>query len=375
MNINKKVLIDEILNGSSTRLREKYFNNNYNDVYQEIVQFCLNINEIPFKQKLWHWVNDEPNYINCYCGNKVKFNRNWLDGYKKYCSPKCSANNKLTKEKRLRTTLDKYGVTNVAKLEEIKEKQEKTNLEKYGTKSSFQNEEVKSKYKKTIKEKYGKEHYFQTKEFKERSKETMLEKYGKEHFTQTDIYIEKTIQTNIEKYGKDWFTQTKEYLENSKESNKERYGVDHPMKSELIRLKVRDTVLQKYGKEHYFQTDDFNQKSKETTLDRYGVEHFAKSDDWKNIVKSDKYKELRLLQRIDFYNLRGFKFIRQSDNQSKVILVSDQCGHEFEIHPTTLQRRNKSNLEVCTICNPIDSKQSGSELSLLKWIEIGRAHV
>ena len=111
------------------------------------------------------------------------------------------------------------------------------------------------------------------------------------------------------------------------ESNKERYGVDHPMKSELIQLKVKETMLDKYDKEYYFQTDDFKQKAKETTLDRYGAEHYSKSEDWKSIVRSDKYKELRLLQRIDFYNLRGFKFIRQSDNQSKVILVSDECGH------------------------------------------------
>jgi hypothetical protein len=127
----------------------------------------------------------------CKCGNKTTFNKNWLDGYRKYCSPKCAQSDNLTKEKRKNTVIEKYGVDNIAKLDDIKMRQESTNLERYGKKSSFQNDEVKKKWKDNVMVKFGVEHIFQLKSIRDKSKKTSLNKYGTEHFVQSDFYKKK----------------------------------------------------------------------------------------------------------------------------------------------------------------------------------------
>lgn len=189
--MNRLELVDEILQGKGNRLRESYFNKNYPDILDEILLYCSNISHLPFNQKIWHWVNKKPSEYLCKCGNNTTFNRNWKDGYRKYCSAKCSASDSSTKEKRKSTNLKKYGVDNVAKLDDVKKKQEETNLAKYGHKSSFQNKEVRKKWKKVIKEKYSVDHVFQLVQVKEKSKKTNLSKFGKEHFVQSEFYKQK----------------------------------------------------------------------------------------------------------------------------------------------------------------------------------------
>jgi hypothetical protein len=150
--MNRLEKINNILDGSSIRLRESYFINNHNELYNDIVNFT-NITDISFKERLWYWVNDIKYEFSCKCGKKTTFNKNWLDGYRKWCSPKCAQTDKSTKEKRKKTVQKKYGVDNIAKLEETKKKQESTNLERYGTKSSFQNKDVQKKWKDKVKNK------------------------------------------------------------------------------------------------------------------------------------------------------------------------------------------------------------------------------
>ena len=189
--MNKIDEIDKILNGSSIRLRESYFENNYPELKEEVYLYTDKISNITFKERLWYWVNNINKEILCKCGNKTTFNKNWLDGYRKYCSPKCAQSDNLTKEKRKNTVIEKYGVDNIAKLDDIKMRQESTNLERYGKKSSFQNDEVKRKWKDNVMEKFGVEHIFQLKSIKDKSKKTSLNKYGTEHFVQSDFYKKK----------------------------------------------------------------------------------------------------------------------------------------------------------------------------------------
>ena len=189
--MNKIDEIDKILNGSSIRLRESYFENNYPELKEEVYLYTDKISNITFKERLWYWVNNINKEILCKCGNKTTFNKNWLDGYRKYCSPKCAQSDNLTKEKRKNTVIEKYGVDNIAKLDDIKMRQESTNLERYGKKSSFQNDEVKKKWKDNVMEKFGVEHIFQLKSIRDKSKKTSLNKYGTEHFVQSDFYKKK----------------------------------------------------------------------------------------------------------------------------------------------------------------------------------------
>jgi len=193
--VNKQEIIEIIDN--PLRLRESYFINNHEDIYHSIIEYTKELN-IPFKQKIWHYINQEPNYVLCKkCKCEVSFNRNWKMGYKEYCSAKCVQSSELTKEKRKKTSLEKWGVDNPSKSEVVKSKIENTNIERWGFKSSFQNKEVREKWLNTIKEKWEVDHIFQLESIKEKSKITSLNKFGTEHFVQSDEYKQRLVDMNF----------------------------------------------------------------------------------------------------------------------------------------------------------------------------------
>jgi hypothetical protein len=205
MNPERLKHLEEITENIPNRLRESYLSK-YVDLYNSIINYT-NL-DLPFIQKIWHWVNDCPNEFTCKCGKKTSFNRNWKDGYKEYCSAKCTQSNNETKEKRKKTNLEKYGVDNVAKNHDVKSKMENTNLERYGYKSSFQNEDVRDKWKESIKEKWGVDHYFKTEDFKIKSKSYYLKKWGVEHKLDVEEIKQKIKDTCMSKYGVETYLNT-----------------------------------------------------------------------------------------------------------------------------------------------------------------------
>ena len=215
--------INDIVQNHPIRLRESYFKNNHNELYNLINNYCAGISDLKFVQKIWHWVNDRKNYFVCECGERTSFNKNWLDGYRKYCSAKCSQSQEKTKEKRRKTTLEKWGTDNVAKSEEIKKKQEQTNLKKWGSKSTTQNTEVQEKIRKSVVEKWGKEWYFQTEDFKLKAKKYYLEKYGVEHQLEVEEIKERIKQTCLKKYGVETYLNTQHSRDSIKKYNKSGY--------------------------------------------------------------------------------------------------------------------------------------------------------
>ena len=417
----KKIILD-ILDGSSSRLRESFFTKNNPLLVSSIDEFCINIDNITFKEKLWYWVNDIQVRFLCKCGNNTTFNKNWLDGYRKYCSPKCAQSNKLTKEKRLNTNLERYGVTNVSKSENIKKKIEDTNLERYGHKSSFQNEDVRKKWKENISLKYGVDHISQLDFVKDKRVKTIQEKYGVDNYTQTEEYKEKTLATNLEKYGKNWFTQTEEYKEKTLATNLERYGVEHYSKTDDFKERVSKTNLEKYGTFFYYQSDDFKNKSLKSNIERYGVEHYSKSDDYDNRIKvlnnikygvdwyyqSDDFKEKSqttnlerygvdhhsksdlfkakvikttidrygvdnymkydIYRKNNFRNTSNLNYLKYINNKNS--LYNCTKGHTFSISSDNYIKRSNSGNPICTICYPIGDNKSIMEKELYDYINI-----
>ena len=223
MDTEKKKKIDDITLGISNRIRERYFKNNYIEIYKEIQLYCINIMDLPFVQKIWHWINNINTYYLCKCGKKITFNKNWLDGYRGGCSAKCSQNNLSTKEKRKKTTIEKYGVDNVAQNNEIKNRIVETNLEKYGTKCSFQNKEVQKKWIDNIQEKYGVDHYFKTDEFKKKCKIYYLQKYGVEHQSGSEEIQRRIQETCMNRYGVSTYLNTEHARNSIKKYNRSSY--------------------------------------------------------------------------------------------------------------------------------------------------------
>ena len=220
---DRKKKIDDIILGSPNRIRESYFLNNHIDIYNDIQKFCEKILDLSFSQKIWHWINNIDTYYLCKCGKRITFNKNWLDGYRNGCSAKCSQSSSLTKEKRKKTNIERYGVDNVSKNKEIKEKIINTNLEKYGYKSTFQNINVREKWINNIEKKYGVNHYFKTKEFKTKCKIYYLQKYGVIHQSNSEEVQKRIKETCVNKYGVTTYLNTEHARSSIKKYNRSSY--------------------------------------------------------------------------------------------------------------------------------------------------------
>jgi hypothetical protein len=110
-------------------------------------------NNISWSEKLYNYINKleiTPTCLNC--GNEVNY-ISLKDGYRKYCSEKCS--NIHTYSKVQNTMLKRYGVKNPFQSEIIKEKIKKSNLKKYGVEYLHQNKEIAKKAQDTMIERYG----------------------------------------------------------------------------------------------------------------------------------------------------------------------------------------------------------------------------
>ncbi len=155
----------------------------------------------------------------------------------------------------------------------------------------------------------------------------------------------KKIATSIERYGVENPYQAKEVIDKIKATNFSRYGVDNPMRSDKIKDGMISRSLERTGKKWALSsggTADISKKKRAS-------EDFSK-----------KYSDLTLLE-----------YSEQKFGECK--FNSLKCGHDFYINKWQLHQRNKSNIEACTICNPIGSfNETAWQLELSSFLtELG----
>ena len=146
-------------NGPSGRMYvEKYVKKNYIEIFNDIIEFCNDkLIDLPFKEKVYHYVNDLKDYVYCLnpnCKNLTKFKNSTL-GYYNYCSNACISSDPNVKKIKEDKSYEKYGTKAPGMNKDIKEKMIKTNQERYGSNSPLQNDEVQKKSKDTLFRNYG----------------------------------------------------------------------------------------------------------------------------------------------------------------------------------------------------------------------------
>jgi hypothetical protein len=376
----RKSIILNITNNNPVRCSEKYFKKNFNDIYGNILEHFSKSNlkiDILFKEKIWLWVNDSIDLPKCHCGNYTKINPNWLDGFRRNCSVKCSSIDKIRIDNAKKSTKEKYGSENYFNTDDYKQKVKKSNLEKYGVDHYSKTDEYKEKIKKTNLDRYGTDHYSKTDEYKEKVKNTSLSKYGVDNYAKTEESKEKVKNTSLSKYGVDNYTKTDEYKIKTKETNLSKYNFPYYTQTNEHKIKTKETNLIKYGVDHYSKTDEYKEKIANTSLSKYNELHYSKTDECKN-----KIKETNLLKygmnshtqseehRKDKYKIANNPFYIHYINNNNNLFKCD-CGynHNFEILTTTYYSRYNSNLPICTICYPLSTTPSFNELSYKSYIE------
>ena len=228
--------------------------------------------------------------------------------------------------KRVKTTIEKYGVSNVAQSKDVYDKMLETNLKKYGVEHPQSLESQKEKVKKTNLERYGttngkvlkpkvekpkKEKKVKPPKVKDTRKghyynNGVITKKIKEGDAIPDGFVRgmllsdelkknrsaKAKETFLKKYGVDNPAKSKEVLVKIQKTNLDRYGVECSAQSEVVKEKIKATNLKKYGVEYSFQAEEVRDKIKATSLERYGVDNPSKSDVIKNRIVESNRKNL-----------------------------------------------------------------------------------
>ena len=163
-------------NKSGYKTKESFLKKYHNDLYEKIINYTTHLTSIPFKQKIWHYINEVKEIPTCKkCGVNLNFKRSLTEGYGVYCSLLCTN-------------------SDIEHINKIKI----TNTEKYGGNSPNSSKEIKAKIEATTMLNYGVTNiFFDTKLIKQRT----IEKYGVDHISKIDKVKQKIAETNIKRYG------------------------------------------------------------------------------------------------------------------------------------------------------------------------------
>jgi very-short-patch-repair endonuclease len=156
-----KDILDLIKNKKN--IGENWVKKNYPDFH--LFVFNLFNDDIPWIAKFFLHKNDIKQIPKCYCGNLTKYKSGV---YGTFCSKKCATNSIETRNKILKTNIEKYGVDMPLKNKDIKEKVISKWIDSYGVDNPSKSNKIKNKVKNTNISKFGVEYVSQLKEVKDK---------------------------------------------------------------------------------------------------------------------------------------------------------------------------------------------------------------
>jgi possible homing endonuclease len=151
------------------------------------------------------------------------------DGFVLGMLPRTKEKQDAINKKRVESTLNKYGVSHISRLNDVKAKKKKSLLEHYGVDNPSKSKVIQDKKKDTFLKKYGVDNPMKSEEVKSKFRDNYNAKYGVDNPFQLDVVKDKI-----------------------KETNRENLGVDYPTQCQEVRDKVRDTFMERYGVPYTF---------------------------------------------------------------------------------------------------------------------------
>lgn len=229
------------------------------------------------------------------CGKPVKYTSGH---YAKFCSKECQYSDlgkKITKEIKIKSNLEKYGVEHTSQLKEVTDKRTKSRADHV--------DKIQQHVRESLYKKYGAYDVMHIPHILQKIKDTNLKKFGVEFPLQQlkkencEIY-QKISQTCINKFGVDSLLKNKEVREKIKQTNIQKYGVDNPLKNKEIREKIKQTNIQKYGvdnplknKEIWKKSQDNRQISSKSKLENNFLNYLKLKYESDDIITQYKSKE------------------------------------------------------------------------------------
>lgn len=176
-----------------------------------------------------------------------------------------------------------------------------TSLKKYGCKSPSQNNIVKDKQRKTMLDRYGVEFPLQNKDIMEKSKQSCKNKYGVEFPMMSKELVDKQQDNNIKKYGVRTVFKVKSVQDKIKDTNIKKYGASNPFGSSKIKLKIKNTLWTKYGITNPMENPEFVAKIQETKFKNNKTSSYASKNSQQ--LFWEIYNKLNIQTHIYFHDL------------------------------------------------------------------------
>jgi len=180
----------------------------------------------------------------------------------------------------------------------------------------------------------------------------------------------KLKRNNLEKWGVENVFQLPEVKEKSKKTNLEKWGVEFISQSTEIKEKVSESK----SKLDYVE---INSKRVKTNLEKWGVENISQSEEVKKYKINTYSKNWKSPNNKTSESFRKDRFIVSSDEHYIRYLEKGfsefNCdlkkNHVFSLHIDNYLRRRKYKTVLCSVCNPLDTHQSGQEISIFNYIK------
>lgn len=225
------------------------------------------------------------------------------------------------------TMLNRYGVKNPLQSDEIKRKLIQTNMTRYGVPFVMQNPDVQAKQRHTSESNGG--YGMANPEIREQIQKTVMKKYGVDNVLKSPHIQEKIQSTNIERYGTPCAASSPIVQAKIQETNLARYGTRCVLSSDAIREKTTNTLQKKYGVSNVFQLDTVKQKSAQTNLQRYGATNWKSSQAYLNNIIPDADKAIAY----DSFKSDIRSYISANYVESPTIY---QLSQDFGVKPATI---------------------------------------
>jgi hypothetical protein len=221
----KKLIIElEIINFNLTPIRVS--KSKITSELLESILFHTNNCRDRLSERIYWILNGIIDYPICQeCGTQFKprfYGFKTDTSNRRFCSPKCFANN-----------------------EDVSNKKKETCLNKFGTEYGWQSEEVKNKLKNTWLKNHNVINPGQCPIIKGKIKQTCLKNHNVEYSFQSDIVKEKSRKTNLKKLGVENVMQALEIQEKAMQTNMINFGVAHVMQNKDIFLKQQKSARKK----------------------------------------------------------------------------------------------------------------------------------
>lgn len=239
---------------------------------------------------------------------------------------------------------------------------EKNNIEKYGVSNTAKLKEMQDKKKKKFLEKHGVDHQMKLESTREKFTNTMVKRYGAKYSSQSEelrIKIKESFDSKS----------VEEIEDENRRRSETMIGKSDEEKASMLAKRTK-TLLERYGEEYTFNVPFIKDKIEKTIKERYnGIDPRSTPEVIKRRVESYSLNYINKIKD-KFENVTYINHNYLDDKHNDILLhfYCKLCDNNFNILIGLMRRRYLAGVHICTKCLNKTSTSVG-EKELLEYIK------